>query len=77
MPLDEEVETWVYFDLLEKVKRRLSGWKAKSFSFAGRATLVQSVTNTIANYTMQSAKLPGSVTQEIDSLNRTFLVGWL
>lgn len=64
-----------YAHLLEKIKKRLSSWKASQLSLAGRATLVQSVTSTIATYTMQSTKLPASVSKEIDSLNRKFLWG--
>lgn len=50
-----------YKHLLYKVKRKLSSWKANQFSLAGRAVLVQSVTSTIASYTMQSTRLPLSV----------------
>ncbi|XVF05559.1 hypothetical protein REPUB_Repub05bG0182600 [Reevesia pubescens] len=64
-----------YMELLDRVKRRLIGWKANQLSFTGRVTLVQSVSSTIANYVMQSAKLPASVTKEIDKLNRNFLWG--
>lgn len=64
-----------YRGLVDKVNKRLSSWKAKHLSLAGRATLVQLVTNIIANYTMQTTKLPASVSKEIDALNRNFLWG--
>lgn len=32
-----------YADLVDKVRAKLSGWKAKTLSFAGRATLANSV----------------------------------
>ena len=64
-----------YHELFDKVKKRLSGWKASQLSLAGRSTLVQSVSSTIATYTMQTARLPSAVTREIDKLNRSFLWG--
>ena len=36
---------------------------------------MQSVTSTIASYTMQTARIPVSVTKEINSLNRDILWG--
>lgn len=69
------VSKQTYRGLLEKVQNRLSSWKSKQLSLAGRATLVQSVTNTVANYTMQTSKLPVAVANEIDALNRHFLWG--
>ena len=64
-----------YNALLDKIKKRLSGWKASQLSLTGRSILVQSVSSTIATYTMQTAKLPSSVIREIDRLNRSFLWG--
>ncbi|CAL2267138.1 unnamed protein product [Prunus armeniaca] len=42
---------------------------------AGRLTLLQSVTSAIPIYSMQSAKLPVSICQKLDQLNRNFLWG--
>lgn len=42
---------------------------------AGRATLVQSVSSTIPNYTMQVHKLSASICKEVDRVNRNFLWG--
>ncbi|XVF01308.1 hypothetical protein REPUB_Repub04eG0076700 [Reevesia pubescens] len=69
----QRVSKATYKSLLDKVKKRLSGWKANQLSVAGRATLVQSVSSSIASYTMQSTKLPIFVTIEIDKLNRNIL----
>lgn len=38
--------------VVEKVQKRLAGWKASCLSFAGKRTLVQAVTSTISNYAM-------------------------
>lgn len=61
--------------VIEKVKRKLSGWKSSNLSLVGRATLVQPFTSTISNYTMQTVKLPKKVCKEIDRLNKNFLWG--
>lgn len=44
--------------ILEKLKVRLSGWKANLLNMTGRATLVQTTLTTIPLYTMQSTWLP-------------------
>ncbi|XVF14883.1 hypothetical protein REPUB_Repub09cG0099300 [Reevesia pubescens] len=71
----QRVSKLTYHSLLDKVKKRLSSWKVNQLSLAGRTTLVQSVSSTIATYTMQSSKLPCSVINEIDKMNRSFLWG--
>lgn len=39
--------------VVEKMKRKLAGWKAKCLSFAGRSTLIKAVTSTtIPNYVL-------------------------
>ncbi|CAL8990846.1 unnamed protein product, partial [Prunus brigantina] len=47
-----------YGGLVNKVQNRLTSWKSKHLSLAGRATLIQSVTSSIPVYTMQTAKFP-------------------
>lgn len=42
---------------------------------AGRLTLIQSVTSSVPIYAMQTAKLPSSVCDSLDKLNRNFLWG--
>ena len=66
------VNRQTYNYLFDKIKRKLSSWKANQLSLAGRTTLVHSVTSTIANYAMQSTKLPIVVAKDIDALNRNF-----
>ncbi|OMO68562.1 reverse transcriptase [Corchorus capsularis] len=73
--LHRRVSRHTYDHLVDRVKKRLASWKANSLSLAGRATLVQSVTSSMPVYTMQTSKLPSSVTNQIDSLNRDFLWG--
>ena len=61
--------------VLDRVAARLAGWKAKSLSFAGRATLVQSVITSIPCYSMQTVALPISVCKEVERMARSFLWG--
>ena len=44
-----------YNDIVERVMNKLSGWKAKFLSFAGRFVLIKSVMSAIPNHIMQGA----------------------
>ncbi|KAA3466099.1 reverse transcriptase [Gossypium australe] len=44
--------------VIERVRKKLSSWKAKKLSFVGRVTLVQSVFLSIPSYLMQSLIVP-------------------
>ncbi|KAK4258548.1 hypothetical protein QN277_004989 [Acacia crassicarpa] len=61
--------------VVDKVKTRLSSWKARSLSSAGRATLISSVTTAIPGYVMQTSSLPSSTCEILDQSNRQFLWG--
>jgi hypothetical protein len=43
--------------VIEKIRDKLAGWKARTLSLAGRCTLIQSVTTTIPIHTMQNTML--------------------
>ena len=64
-----------YQYLVDKINGKLAGWKMKSLSLAGRATLVQSAISSIPFYTMQTTKLPRSTCDELDRKSRSFLWG--
>lgn len=61
--------------LCEKIDRRLSGWKTKYLSLAGRITLAKSTITSMSNYSMQTAKVPRSICDEIDKKTRRFIWG--
>ncbi|GMI93153.1 hypothetical protein HRI_002984600 [Hibiscus trionum] len=61
--------------LIQKVRSKLSGWKAKNLSLAGRIILAKSVLSSILAYTMQFVLLPINVCNEIEGLIRRFLWG--
>lgn len=64
-----------YSFIIEKVKKRLSGWNAKLLSFADRVTLAKPVLFTIPRYFMQLAFIPKGVCLEIEKLIRKFVWG--
>jgi ribonuclease HI len=61
--------------IVEKVQAKLSSWKAKLLSPAGRIVLIQSVTSSIPAYYMQNVALPVRICSKLDKLNRDFLWG--
>lgn len=62
-----------YQFIIDKISQRLTAWKAKSLSLAGRLTLVKTVISTMPHYCMQTDKLPASVCKEIECLSRSFV----
>ncbi|KAM2637494.1 hypothetical protein EV1_021984 [Malus domestica] len=76
MPLIQtRVSKATYSGVIDKVQKRLATWKSKVLSMAGRITLIQAVTSSIPVYAMQTTKLPASVCEELDKVNRDFLWG--
>lgn len=73
--LTSRVTKETFSHLCEKIDRRLAGWKTKYLSLAGRMTLAKSTLSTLANYSMQSAKIPRNVCEEIDRKTRKFIWG--
>jgi hypothetical protein len=53
--------------LLDKVWKKLKGWKEKHLSFAGRATLIKAVAQAIPTYIMSSFLLPKSFCEHMES----------
>lgn len=66
-------DTYRYLE--ERVSRKLMGWKANSFSLAGRITLAQSVLSTIPYYTMQTTRLLKANVERIETIIRNFVWG--
>ena len=50
-----------------------TGWKAKTLNFAGRVTLVKSVTSSIPVYSMHTNYIPRSICDQVEKLQRNFL----
>lgn len=64
-----------YKFVLDRMRKKLSGWKATSLSFAGRITLAQSSLANIPGYVLQSAPIPGAVCDEAEKLCPDFIWG--
>lgn len=59
--------------LEDKLEVKLMGWRSKRLSWAGRRTLINSVEQTLPNYTMSTFSIPNKVCDKLDSLTRRFL----
>lgn len=63
-------ETFGY--VLERASSRLSGWKSRVLSLAGRLTLTKSV---LSSLPMSTIMLPKSILDGLDKISRAFLWG--
>ncbi|XP_030479108.1 uncharacterized protein LOC115696343 [Cannabis sativa] len=61
--------------ILDNLTSKLHGWKAKTLSKAGRATLIKSVGLSLPMYAMQTTKLSNRLATKIDGLVRDFWWG--
>lgn len=73
--LHEKVNRRSFQFILDKVDQRLSTWKVKSLSFAGRVTLTKAVIQALPSYVMQFAHIPRFICDEIDKRCRRFVWG--
>jgi len=62
--------------VLAKIRKKLSVWKGRNLSFAGRVCLIKSVINAIPLFFLSFFKVPVGVCKEITNLQRKFLWGW-
>ena len=51
---------------------KISGWKRKCLSWAGRATLIKSVAQSILSYAMSAFRLPKGLCSDLDAVVRKF-----
>ena len=61
--------------VLDRVKKKLAGWKANLLSMAGQMVLIHASSSTIPNYVMQQASLLNKILKGIDRVNKNFLWG--
>lgn len=61
-----------YSFLIDKVQKKLTGWKAKTLSQAGHVLLAQRCLMSFPNYVMQTALIPASICDEIERIFRDF-----
>ncbi|KAL4285172.1 hypothetical protein GQ457_16G011850 [Hibiscus cannabinus] len=71
--LHKRVTKATYRFLIQKVQDKLSGWKTKSLSLAGRIVLAKVVLAAIPPYVMRTAWLPKNVCVEIERIIQLFI----
>lgn len=62
--------------LVEKLKSRLSGWRGKLLSQAGRLTLIKSVVEASTQHSMQAFLWQKNLATQLDRLTRDFFWGF-
>ncbi|KAH1033463.1 hypothetical protein J1N35_045637 [Gossypium stocksii] len=61
--------------VIESFRKKLSGWKCRSMSWAARIVLINSVLSNLPIYFMSLFQAPESVIKRIDKIRRNFLWG--
>ena len=61
--------------VVEKFKKRLSEWKARSMSFGGRLTLVKSVLGSLPLYYFSMFRVPSGVINNLERIRKDFFWG--
>ncbi|MFS7930377.1 putative reverse transcriptase zinc-binding domain-containing protein [Helianthus anomalus] len=61
--------------MLDKISAKLSKWKARHLSFAGRMTLAKSVLGRIPSYYLSIFAAPKGIIQKMDKIRRDFVWG--
>jgi hypothetical protein len=65
-----------FLNIIEKVKSKVDGWRAKSLSQAGRLVLIKSVAAAIPSYAMSTFLLPKSICSQLDKVFKNFWWGF-
>ncbi|XP_059650449.1 uncharacterized protein LOC132296254 [Cornus florida] len=61
--------------VIERVERRLAGWKKQYLSKGGKVTLVKSTLSSLPTYFLSLFRIPASIVGRIEMLQRNFLWG--
>ncbi|CAN1191878.1 Putative ribonuclease H protein At1g65750 [Linum perenne] len=73
--LHERTTTETYQGILNKIDKKLAGWKIKTLSLAGHVTLAKSVLGALPAYAMQTSVIPATTCEAIDKKIRDFVWG--
>ena len=65
----------IWNPILEKMERRLAGWKRLYLSKGGRLTLIKSTLSSLPTYFLSLFPIPSSVAKRIEKIQRDFLWG--
>ena len=66
----------IWNPILEKMERRLAGWKRLYLSKGGRVTLIKSTLSNLPTDFLSLFPIPTAVANRIEKLQRKFLMGW-
>ena len=65
-----------FTDIIDEVKFKVDGWRAKTLSQAGRLVLIKLVAIAIPSYTMSTFLLPKSICSQLDKVFKNFCWGF-
>ncbi|KAI9119453.1 hypothetical protein K1719_009329 [Acacia pycnantha] len=71
--IHKRVSQATYYLIVQKARRKLSTWKSKFLTMAGRSVLIKSVLSSLPSHCMQSTLLPICTIREIEKISRNFL----
>ena len=76
MPLGSSFKsTLIWNPIIEKIERRLAGWKRLYLSKRGRLTLLKSTLSSLPTFFLSLFTIPCSVAKKIEQIQRNFLWG--
>lgn len=71
--LHKRITKGTFKSIVLKTRKKLSAWKCKHLTIAGRYVLIKSVLAVIPSYQMQSMLLPVGTVNELEKISRNFL----